>query len=346
MLIVHFLPDSMMEVAPLPRRLLACLLCLMLLAPTPHSLAEVPLAPSEAYLAGVGILSQRDPALDQAQYIYRGCRFWEKGCLPASVANAIIAAFGVEGLDNAALLLEVMVQASPEHRPDQHAVDLPSVSRLLCGEAPDGCPALQQLIGSMTVIVPVSRLSGPELAQQLADLGDSRVALVFNLNIRSDWQRVLDITDALCDAGLPQARLTLCNLTVGVPGTSAPFHASGRAGHFAALYFKAGEFHDTGTFYLLDSYPRALEGDSYAPGSELYLEPYPFVGSRQFQAFNSLYRVTHVTPTVVKLALQPDAMADLASSADGPEDHTALRLRQLQPAVFYGSAASAFLVLP
>ncbi|MGN1019233.1 MAG: hypothetical protein ACI4O7_02575 [Aristaeellaceae bacterium] len=327
----------------MPRRLLTFLLCLTLLVPAPRCLAGEPSVASEAYLAEVGVISQRDPALDQACYIYRGCRFWERGCLPASVANAIIAAFGVEGMDNAALLLEVMLQATPGHRPDQHAVDLASVARLLCGDPPDDCPALQQLIGSMAAIEHARHRSGPELAQQLAGLGDSRVALIFNLNIRSDWQRVLEITDALCDAGLPQARLTLCNLTVGVPGTSAPFHSSGRGGHFAALYFEAGEFHDTGTFYLLDSYPRALEGDSYAPGDALYLEPYPFVSSRQFQTFNSLYRVTHVTPTVVRLSLQPDALQTLACP---PEDRAALRLKQLQPVVFYGTNASAFLVLP
>ena len=74
--------------------------------------------------------------------------------------------------------------------------------------------------------------------------------------------------------------LTLCNMTVGVPDTSAPFHSSGRGGHFAALYFQAGEFHDTGAFHLLDSYPRALEGDCCAPDGGLYLEQYPFVSSR------------------------------------------------------------------
>ena len=47
---------------------------------------------------------------------------------------------------------------------------------------------------------------------------------------------------------------------------------------------------------MLYSYPRALEGDCCAPDGGLYLEQYPFVSSRQFQAFNSLYSVTHAPP--------------------------------------------------
>ena len=329
------------------RRFIASLLCLMLLFAVSCGHADHGDASSEAYLARLGILSHHDPALDKAQYMYRGHHFWENGCLPASVTNALTAAFGVDELDSAVLLRDVLVQMAPDHRPNQYAIELSRLSSLFSADVPDSCPALQQLSRSMTAVADAEqRLSGAEMAQQLTALGDSRVALMFTMSIRSNWERVLEITDALYDAGLPQARLTLCNMTLGVPDTSAPFHSSGKAGHYAALYFEAGEFHDSGTFYLLDSYPRALEGDSYFPGDALYREQYPFVSSRKYQAFNNLYHVTHVTPTVVRLALHTEALADLAELAGQPEARTNLRLRQLKPVVFYGTAAKAFLVLP
>ncbi|MGN0761833.1 MAG: hypothetical protein ACI4MK_00530, partial [Aristaeellaceae bacterium] len=304
-------------------------------------------ASSEAYLSRLGILSQHDPALNDTVYVYRGHNFWENGCLPASVTNALTAAFSVDELDSAVLLRDVLVQMTPEHRPDLYAIELSGVASLFTDDLPEGSPALQQLSCSMTAVAAAeNRLSGAEMVQQLTALGDSRVALMFTMSIRSNWERVLEITDALYNAGLPQARLTLCNMTLGIPDSGAPFHSSGKAGHYATLYFEAGEFHDSGAFYLLDSYPRALEGDSYSPDDALYREQYPFVSSRKFQAFNNLYHVTHVTPTVVKLALHAEALADLAELADQPEARTNLRLRQLKPVVFYGTAAKAFLVLP
>ena len=41
--------------------------------------AEQDSGSSESYLNGLGILSQRDPALNHIPYTYRGCHFWQKG---------------------------------------------------------------------------------------------------------------------------------------------------------------------------------------------------------------------------------------------------------------------------
>ena len=49
---------------------------------------------------------------------------------------------------------------------------------------------------------------------------------------------------------------------------------------------------------------------------------------------------------MVRVALQPEAQAELNSLADHPEGRTDLRLQQLMPAVFYDTNAGTFLVLP
>ena len=159
--------------------------------------AEQDSGSSESYLNRLGILSQRGPALNHIPYTYRGCHFWQKGCLPASMSTAVLAAFVVAGLNSTALLLAVMMQTAPEHRPDLYPIVPVAVSRLLCADTPDGCPGLLQVTDAMSAIVPVDqRLSGTELARQPTALGDTRAALVFTLNIRSYWRRVPEITNA------------------------------------------------------------------------------------------------------------------------------------------------------
>lgn len=283
------------------RRLLAAMLLLCAFA-IPALADDV-----DDYLSSCDILSQFDKQLDTNDYAYVRHHFWENGCLPSSVTNALAAAFDSSEISIPALLKEVMTLLAPNHRPLEKAIDVKRLSYLYDGERDNAYPTLNRLLGSVTSITHAdSKLSAQELLYQLTAQGDSRAALVFNLTVRKNWERILEITDALHNAGYDDARLVICNITVGTPGTIAPFRSVGAAGHYASLFFSVREFSESGVFYLLDSYPRALNGESYGKG-ELYQAKYAFVNSsaRAFESFNALYCVTHVTPTVVKIALLP-----------------------------------------
>lgn len=336
----------------LNRRFAVILLSLLLVFPS--ALAES----SDTYLAQLDILSQCDERLDTNTYAYVGHHFWENGCLPASVANALAAAFDSSGISTPDLLRDVMLLMAPEHRPSQYPVEISRLSYIYNGKLTDDYPTLLQLTQSMDAVVHVeSRLPGSVLLERLTELGDSRVMLIFTTAIRDNWERIMEILDAFYDAGYPQARLVLCDLATGTPGTTAPFRSAGAVGHYASLYFQAGEFHETGTFYLLDSYPRALEGEPYG-GESIFRDYYQFTSVSpsysRFATFNSLYRATHVTPTVVKLSLLSEPLEALTSvltdetlsDAERSSAFLELRLRQLDPAMFYGGAVQAFLVLP
>lgn len=331
------------------RRLLTVLLVLCLLT-APALADEV-----DDYLSSCDILSQLDDRFNNNDYAYARHHFWENGCLPASITNALAAAFDASEVSVPALLKEVMTLLAPNHRPVDKAIDVKRLSYLYEGSRDSAYPTLNRLLDNVSSISCVdSKLSAQELLEQLTAQDDSRVALMFNITIRKNWERILDITDALYNAGYHDARLVIYNITVGTPGTIAPFRSAGAAGHYASLFFSVREFYESGTFYLLDSYPRALEGETYGKG-ELYPAKYAFVhtSARAFESFNTMYRVTHVTPTVVKVTLLPDSCKALNALADDPaltpEELAAarreMRLNQLTPCMFYGTG-TAFLVLP
>lgn len=331
------------------RRLLAAVLFLCVFS-IPALADEI-----DDYLSSCDILSQFDQRFDNNDYAYVRHHFWENGCLPSSVTNALAAAFGSSEISTPALLKEVMTLLAPNHNPRQNAVDIKRLSYLYEGGRDSAYPTLNGFLDNVSSITHVeSDLSAPALLERLTAQGDSRVALTFNLTIRKNWERVLEITDALYNAGYHDARLVLCNITVGTPGTVAPFRSVGAAGHYASLFFSVREFYESGVFYLLDSYPRALDGEVYGKGN-LYAAKYAFVNTDApgFQAFNALYQVAHVTPTVVKVALLPDSLGALTALADDPTRTAAelaaarleMRLNQLSPCMFYGTGV-AFLVLP
>ena len=70
------------------------------------------------------------------------------------MTRAIIAAFGVEYLDIAALLRDVMVQTAPEHRPDLYPIDPAAVVWLLCAAVPGGSPGMQQVKNAIASLGP------------------------------------------------------------------------------------------------------------------------------------------------------------------------------------------------
>ena len=331
------------------QRLLAVLLFLCVL--TVPALAE----DVDDYLASCNILSQFDKQFDTSDYAYVRHHFRENGCLPSFVTNALAAAFDSSKISIPSLLKEVMTLLAPNHRPLDKAIDVRRLSYLYGSSRDSAYPTLNQLLDNVSSITHADhKLSAQELIAQLTARDDSGVALMFNLTIRKNWERVLEITDALYNAGYDDARLVLCNITVGTPGTIAPFRSVGAAGHYASLFFSVREFYESGVFYLLDSYPRALAGESYGRGN-FYPSKYAFVNStaRAFQSFNALYQVTHVTPTVVKVSLLPDSVNSIAALRGNltrtPEELAAarleLRLNQLYPCMFYGTG-TAFLVLP
>lgn len=313
------------------RFLLCLVLCTLLSFPAS---AE----PTSAYLARLDILSQLDPRLTGREFVYRGKNFWECGCQPASVANGLIACFGEEVKDAPALLSDVIQLVAPKFLPKSEPINLNRLSYLWADERKDSYPTLNRLLDGVDSIASVKLLDMDATLSQAVSMADQRFLLHGRITLISHWDWLSAFTTALDQAGLGDARMVICSLGTGTSSTRAPFRSAGPYGHYASLFLQVHEFAASGTLYMLDSYPRALSGESY--GKELdYRYAYAF-GDEQFEKemahFTDVYSVTRVKPTVLQVSLKEEEVALLTSAAT-PEERVEVQVRQLTPLQLYGT---------
>lgn len=311
-------------------------LCLLLLAALPAHGEE---------LATLDILSQYDSRLANHTYTYDQHRFSARGCMPASITNALLAVFGQE-TDSLGLLLEVMTLLAPYHRPKLYPISVNGLSYLLDNEQDARYPILNGLLEKAPCVLHLEKLlcQSAEVLEALARQ-DGPVLLTGRATLREQWGDVVSLAGALQQAGYGGARLAMAALTVGTPSTQAPFRTSA-AGHYAAVYLQVDEFCRTGAFYLLDSYPRAIAGESWGPGTP-YSKPYPFCEKSflwEFTAFNNTWTVERVAPAVVRVT-PSEAASALAASQEEGQAMLALLPEWLQLVPFYGHSY-AFLLSP
>ena len=322
------------------KRLLLTLLCIALILPA-H--AET----TGEYLASLDIMSQLDTRLDNGHYRYNKKPFRQNGCQPASIANALLASFGDTSLDAPAFLLETLRMLSPKHDPNLELIHIGKISYLSSGKPHEDFPLMNAKIQSLDHLIATPYvLETDKMLEQMLGLGDTRYMLTTRYSIKKHWDWLVDFTEALNDNGLGNIRYAHASLGAGTPGTSAPFRAAGAAGHYIAVYLEVAEFCETGTLYLLDSFPRALKGEPYGE-EEIYGKRYEFCMSRnerELAHFNNVYDVERISPTVLKVSLKPDALQALqaqreAVKADPAQRDAliALRVEQLTPLQFYGS---------
>lgn len=322
------------------KRLLLTLLCLILCLPA-H--AET----TSEYLASLDILSQLDVRLDNGSYRYSGKPFRLNGCQPASIANALLASFGDQTLDAPAFLLETLRILSQKDDPSAQLIHISRINYLTDGNLRDKFPLVNAQLQSMDHMIATPYvLETDKMLQQIQELGDTRFMLTTKYSIKKHWDWLVDFTEALNDNGYGDMRYAHASLGAGTPGTNAPFRAAGASGHYVTIYLEVAEFCETGTLYMLDSFPRALENEPYGE-EELYGKRYEFCiprQAKQFTHFTDVYNVERISPTILKICLKPDALQTLqaqrAAVKNDPSQRDALislRVEQLTPLQFYGS---------
>lgn len=331
----YFVVIQQAEVAPLSfwKRLSALLFCLFLL-PCSTSQAESP----SAYLPQLDVLDQHDPRMEQAAYVYQGKTFWQNGCQPSSIANAITASMGDAGTDASAVLLDVLNLAAPFSGDRRTQVSLGNMFYMVSGKRNDHYPTLNSLMDS------VAALERPEdwtdvaavIAQAQTHSG-TRFTFIGRMTLKTHWEVFVQLMYALNDAGFGQMRLGIGSVGVGTSTTSAPFRSEQQYGHYVALFLQVDEFCATGTLYMLDSSPRALAEEPIGEDCR-YRYRYDFCEERYqrtFTKFNGIYQVSRLTPTLLRLDLTAEALEALTCAA--PEELVSLRVSQLSPLQFYGT---------
>lgn len=328
------------------RRLTACLTAfLLLLAAAPVHAAEVD---------ELAILSQWDERLYDSAFRYNNNYFRFGGCFPASAANGVIAALGVTDQDQAAGIFRDVLYLLTNNSPARQKVQIGRFSYLNIapGELPENerYSTLNQTLQDFGGLIRYADtyMNAERLGQALAEIGGQKALLHGSLTRDGLWPNLCAMVETLIDAGHEDAVMVVASIGAGTASTRAPFR-SGTSGHYLCLYLPVKSFSETGVFYVLDSMPRALEGEPYAP-EMLYKFTYDFIGRQNYSTslddFNALFAVSRVLPTIVRVDPINEAL-DAVNAAQGGDvlPSSALMTYLDQVVTFFGTS-HIFFTLP
>ena len=317
---------------------LALLLALMCLAP--HGYAQETEDHSvDGRMQRLSVLSQRDEAIGALTYHHATVQ--RRGCMPVSVVNGLIASFGVTDRETAVgLVQETLSLLVPRGSRGKAPVDLQSLPGLLDpalrADEREAYPNLAETVGAYPgdVCVTQARLSAREVLERL-DGAQTPLMFVSRMAVHPDWTDAVELLMALHEMGLDDATLCLACAGAGTETSGAPLRSS-KSGHYLTVFFHVGTFAESGAVYVLDSLPRALAGEPYAPygqADEVHAQ-YPFVYDSPGCAFNQNFEAARISPTVIKLSLTQTALEALR--AEPEETALAQRVRLMKPLILFG----------
>ena len=286
-------------------------------------------------LTQLDIISQYDTRLQDERYYYKNMYFRIAGCLPASVTNAVASLLATPDTNVPELMLELRNGMLYDRSNKEASVELSRLPDYL--RAPrESAAELRNLLQKVSAISYLSQdmcAQDPSvLLQQFLTTEEAHPLLIRYFYITDSWPWLINMAGALCELGHPDARFVLCSVGVGTVDTNGPFHL-GQSGHYATLYFQADEFYNKGTFYLLDSYPRALHDEIYG-FREVYPSRYPFIEKSKHR-FNDYYTPTRISDTVIQFDLLPKEL-EFFHTTEGI-DRTVQLLRCISPVTLFSN---------
>ena len=285
------------------KRIIVCFVCLLCaFAPVlAQEQLTPPLAEGQAQaVQRLSIMSQQDEALDGLPY--NGGFLRGRGCQPTSIANGVIAAFGVEDRQTAVELVKETTQVLvvPWERGTGRMV-LGRIANLFSAqeraEEAQEFPHLAALMdgydGEITVLE--DKLNAELVAEHFAGLQAGM--LVGGMQVHPEWTDLLGVMHKLYEMGMQDAVVTLASVGVGTGDSGMPL-ATGKSGHYLSIMMYVGSFVEEGRIYVLDSLPRALAGEE--SGNDLVLrQPYPFATKKR--GFAEQFDARRIRDTVIEL---------------------------------------------
>lgn len=269
----------------------------------------------------LNILSQHDEAIGSLPY-YRG-EVRGRGCQPVSIANGMIAAFGVTDRELAVgVARETLELLVPAHRRGKSRIDLDKLPALLDPEQrrqeAAQYPHLAQMIGEYggSLQVTQENLDAQSVLDALGSAQGPRL-LVGRMSVQPDWTEAVELAAALHGRGMDDVTLCLAGMGVGSTDSGMPL-GSGKNGHYLTVMLHVGSFMRDGSVYVLDSIARAIEGEPFGWGEEMYRQ-YPFAEKNEKVTFKRDYQSARIAPTVIRLSLTDAALASLKAVPEGEE---------------------------
>lgn len=320
------------------RRLLLLLFPMLLFALP--SMAEDPLYPTltdpvDQYMQSLSVMSQQDETI--AMLRYDDGRVTEGGCRPVSIANSVIATFGVTEKETSVGIVEELIELMVNTRSHYKTVNIDRLPRLLDpqqrAEEQEKYPYLAQSVGaySGSVTATLDVLNAEEVLSAISGL--QRPAIhASRLSVHPSWENVLRILFALHDMGLDDATVCLAQADAGRNTSGSPL-ASGKYGHYLTVFIHVGAFMESGAMYVLDSLPRAIEGE-IASADSILRNSYHFPTVSYLSEFNSTFAASRISPTVIKLVPRDEYLTQLQAASG--EDAIALWKEYLESFMLFG----------
>ena len=307
--------------------LLLCMLCVFVPAAAQKQLQSELSDPQAQAVQRLSVMSQQDEALDGVPY--NGGFLRGRGCQPVSIANGLIAAFGVEDRQTAIELVKEATQVLvvPWER-GTGRMELGRIVNLMSPEEriaeAEEFPYLVALFEDYdgNIVALDEKLSADMVQEHFA--GRQSGMLVGDMQVHPDWTALLEIVDRLYAMDMKDAVMTLASVGVGNEESRAPL-STGKNGHYLTLMLVVGSFVEEGRMYVLDSLPRALAGEE--SGGELVLrQHYPF--AKKKSGFAERFDARRIRETVIELRV--------ADRAQWREADIKRKDRMLGPLILYG----------
>ena len=314
------------------RRILICLILMTMIACCAVA-QQAPLRPAltdpvDIAMQRLSVTSQREDAF--ADIPYNNGHLSARGCQAVSIANAVIAVFGVE--DDAAgmeIVKETARLLVPPKYIGKSRIELSRLPLLLDAQAraqdAQAYPLLAQAIGPYTgeMLVTADEIDVSMLTQHIGRTNGAFV-LAGRMTVDPDWTAMIDIVAALDQMGMADTLVCLANVGAGRASTGTPL-GLGDNGHYLTVLLHVGTFMEQGRVYVLDSLPRAIAGEE-SGYTEVLRSPYPFAEEKN--AFADQFDAARIRETIVRLSLRDEA-AWQSADAQG-------KARMMSPLILYG----------
>lgn len=301
--------------------------------------------PVDRYMQQLAVMSQQDGSIGSLPYNQENIE--KRGCAPLSIANPLIACFGVTEKETAAdFVYEVMAVLTPKRQYRRKSIAPERIVRVLHqkdrAESTEDFPLLAQYVGGYSgeIIVTEENVTQEDIHQLLLSNHAQPPLFVGRLYVQDSWEEAVRIVYALHEAGFDDALFCLAYAGAGTASTGAPLR-SGESGHYLGVCIHVGSFVSNGSLYILDSLPRALDHESYGPDQTCHV-PYRF--NEDEGAFRLTFHATRISPTVIRLSLRQVKLRQLTGlqQKDFPDKaarHAALvdlHTQQLAPLKLFG----------
>lgn len=330
-------------------RFLFPLFLLALLLALPCALGENVLYPEltdpvDQYVQSLAIMAQRDDPFYAVPYNkgYLNGR----GCQPISMANGIIAAFGVTNYDTGVQIVlesaELLVPAGQRKRSPVLPELLPSTIDPAALAGNEEYPVMAKTVCAYPgVINATSDVLDADEAIALLTAQQTPAIVSFRMSVYPSWEDAVRMIFAMHDMGHDDATICITRAGGGKDSYGTPF-ASGKTGHYLSALIHVGRFMQDGSIYILDSLPRAIPGETSNDGG-VYRARYPFGEQRDTKHFNQMYAPARIQPCVIRLTLREAPLSTL--TGETTQEQLELRTSYLKSFTLYGSG-SLLITLP